>query len=278
MTEKEVQIHIDKCDGVPPSRKAAAVSTQKSIINPSLQISKPITRPEKLAHPHFPGLKDHQLRKKLTDLGISAGGTRTAQELRLKEWVLLWNSNCDNKIPKGKIELRRELDIWERTQGDRASTSNISHATGLQIKDKDFDGKAWAAQHSDTFGDLIAQARSKAAAKRATAEKGEETGPSLLPAASTPSLHPNLKLSPFPSIEPPPRTPLRARPDPAPPYTLPEQQVSSTTYNVNGRFFQESDIDGSIPPPSSQYEGLPQAMNGDSGLDSDTSTIRALQP
>lgn len=176
-SELAVSMHIDTCTGEPPSRNRPTTSTQQSISSPLVSISKPIKKPEKLPHPHFDGLRDDRLRKKLIEQGISAGGNRQALEKRYTEWVLIWNSNCDSKNPRSKSDLKKDLDIWERTQGDRASTSNIAYATGLQIKDKDFDKDAWGIQNKSTFNDLAAQARAKIAAKRAGQMQSSTSGP-----------------------------------------------------------------------------------------------------
>ena len=154
-----VQAHIDSCDGTPSSKK-------KPVSNPK----KPTARPDRLPHPHYSGLKDTALRKKLADQGIASSGSRQLMERRYTEWVTLWNANCDAKSPKGKPELKRELDIWERTQGGKANTVGKEHIVGAQIKDKDFDGKAWAVKNDEAFRDLIAKARKKSTVKAALTE------------------------------------------------------------------------------------------------------------
>ncbi|PNY23497.1 Postreplication repair E3 ubiquitin-protein ligase rad18 [Tolypocladium capitatum] len=117
-------------------------------------------------------LKEQALRKKMTELGISSQGPRALLEKRHKEWITLWNANCDAARPKRRSELLQDLDIWERTQGGRAPTTGRAIQTATAIKDKDFDGTAWAAKHGSSFKDLIANAkRSRVEAKR-TAEEG----------------------------------------------------------------------------------------------------------
>lgn len=160
MTVQAVDAHVDRCDGTPPTNKRPTTS---SILLPSLQ--KPAAKPERLPHPHYTGLKDVALRRKLADQGIPSFGPRQLMERRYSEWVMLWNANCDSKNPKGKTELKRELDTWERTQGGKAATGGREQLMGAQIKDKDFDGKAWAEKHDEAFKELIAKAREKAAAK-----------------------------------------------------------------------------------------------------------------
>lgn len=165
MTVKQVEAHIDSCDGIPPSSKKAASNQNK-----------PATRPERLPHPHYSGLKDTALRKKLADQGISSTGSRQLMERRYTEWVTLWNANCDSKSPKGKSELRRELDIWERTQGGKANTAGREQTIGAQIRDKDFDGKAWAEKNDEAFRELIAKARMKPVVKTVTSEPAPQEG------------------------------------------------------------------------------------------------------
>ena len=105
-------------------------------------------------------LKDTALRKKMSELGLSATGTRPLLEKRHQEWVTIWNANCDSARPKKRSELMHDLEVWERTMGSRAPTMSRAANMGAQIKDKDFDGAAWATKHGTSFKDLIAQARS----------------------------------------------------------------------------------------------------------------------
>jgi E3 ubiquitin-protein ligase RAD18 len=104
-------------------------------------------------------LKEQALKKKMLELGISSQGPRILLEKRHKEWLTLWNANCDAAIPKKRSELLHDLEVWERTQGGRAPTTGRVIQTAAVIKDKDFDGAAWAAKHDSSFKDLIANAR-----------------------------------------------------------------------------------------------------------------------
>jgi E3 ubiquitin-protein ligase RAD18 len=118
--------------------------------------------------------KEAALRKKLADMGIPNQGPRHLLERRHKEWTMLWNANCDAAQPKSRSELLKDLDIWERTQGGRAPVTGRAAQNAAIIKDKDFDGSAWAAQHDNSFKDLIANARkSRLEAKKKVEESGE---------------------------------------------------------------------------------------------------------
>lgn len=115
--------------------------------------------PERLASTNYSILNETKLRKKMSDLGIPSWGTKSLMERRHREWVMIWNANCDSSRPKTKQQLLHDLGTWEQTQGGHASMPYASANLGAQIKDKDFDGAGWRAKHKDTFGDLIAQAR-----------------------------------------------------------------------------------------------------------------------
>jgi E3 ubiquitin-protein ligase RAD18 len=85
----------------------------------------------------------------------------------------LWNANCDAKNPKTKDELRRDLDIWERTQGGAAPQSGISSGPNA-VMAKTFDAAAWSANHGDDFKRLIENARKKKdMAKKQIQDQGE---------------------------------------------------------------------------------------------------------
>jgi E3 ubiquitin-protein ligase RAD18 len=104
-------------------------------------------------------LKENALRKKLSDLGISASGPRLLLEKRHKEWITIWNANCDAAKPKKRHQLLHDLEVWERTQGGRAPAAARLGGNAVMVKDKEFDGKAWASTHDESFKDLIERAR-----------------------------------------------------------------------------------------------------------------------
>ncbi|UPL03710.1 hypothetical protein LCI18_014644 [Fusarium solani-melongenae] len=171
MKEWQVFKHLETCTGPkPPQRKAGSSSTSSG--NQQRQTN----APERLPTMSYSMYKDQALRKKLGDLGISNQGPRMLLERRHKEWVTLWNANCDAAKPKKRSELLHDLDVWERTQGGRAPTTGRAAQNAAIIKDKDFDGAAWAAKHDDSFKDLIASARkSRLEAKKKAEEAAKES-------------------------------------------------------------------------------------------------------
>jgi E3 ubiquitin-protein ligase RAD18 len=111
-------------------------------------------------------MNESALRKKLTSLGIPSSGNKAVLVRRHTEWVNIWNANCDSRTPKLKRELLRDLERWDKSQGKTLNG-------GSALMEKDFDGKAWATNHSDDFAGLIARAREKRKGQ-SSAEKGFE--------------------------------------------------------------------------------------------------------
>ncbi|KAL6790112.1 hypothetical protein J3E68DRAFT_413313 [Trichoderma sp. SZMC 28012] len=177
MKEWQVFGHLESCPG--PS----AANSSNNAVNSDTTFSfgqshrRQQKTLERLPPLNYSMLKEQALRKKMADLGISNQGPRILLEKRHKEWLTLWNANCDAAIPKKRSELLHDLEGWERTQGGRAPTTGRAIQTAAVIKDKEFDGAAWAAKHDTSFKDLIASARkSRLEAKKKTEEAEQVTG------------------------------------------------------------------------------------------------------
>ncbi|KAL0944603.1 DNA repair protein [Colletotrichum truncatum] len=190
MKQFQVFRHLDNCPG-PQSQSSRASSSRTSTPNtPARGAPRQTPAPERLPAIAYSMLKDAALRKKMSDLGLSTNGTRLQLEKRHKEWITLWNANCDSARPKRRAELLHDLDVWERTQGSRAPV--FAARPGAAVKDKEFDGAAWAVKHDTSFKDLIANARksraqAKQKAEEAAAEAGHESkaaGPGTVEASS----------------------------------------------------------------------------------------------
>lgn len=159
MKEYLVFGHLDKCNG-PPTEPQQSSSRELPTPANLLSISsrQQQTRHERLPALNYSTLKDQALRKKMTELGISSGGTRALLERRHREWRTIWNANCDAVKPKPRTQLMHDLDVWERTQGGRFAASRLAQ-NSTSVKDKGFDGGAWASKYSSSFKDLVANAR-----------------------------------------------------------------------------------------------------------------------
>lgn len=160
MKPEKVDRHLDTdCPGEP--RPQPSEPKPKNLGFPNTRpAANTATKPqERLSPLNYSMLKETALKKRLQEIGISSWGSRQLLEKRHREWVMIWNANCDSARPKPKSELLRDLDTWERTQGGSAPSNSHSANLGAQIKDKEFDGLGWASKHSDSFKDLIANAR-----------------------------------------------------------------------------------------------------------------------
>lgn len=162
-----INAHIDNCDST--TKEAKSKTNRGSQPGPGSIGSNPAGRLERLPHLNYSMFKENALRKKLGDIGISTTGTRQLLERRHTEWITLWNANCDSKSPRKKSELKQELEMWERTQGGRAPSSNGALNSGSQLLNKDFDGAAWSSKHDSSFQQLIANARRKTSVRVSTA-------------------------------------------------------------------------------------------------------------
>ncbi|KAI1360841.1 hypothetical protein F5Y08DRAFT_316426 [Xylaria arbuscula] len=175
MKAAQVDRHIDTtCPGspqpqpdpTPPARRTPSKPTSiTSVFAPtstsssSFSSKPPPPPPERIPALNYSMLRDTQLRKELAEHALSTSGNRGMLERRHREWVMIWNANCDSQRPRRRAELLHDLDVWERTLGSRAPTTSKSTAMGAQIRDKDFDSAAWAASNGASFRDLIANAR-----------------------------------------------------------------------------------------------------------------------
>ncbi|KAI5457193.1 hypothetical protein BGZ63DRAFT_320002, partial [Mariannaea sp. PMI_226] len=166
MKEWQVFSHLESCTGpAPPKPKVVAAPAFSQRQAHQTKAS------ERLPGLNYSMLKENALRKKLAELGISNQGPRVLLERRHKEWLTIWNANCDSARPRKRSELVHDLDVWERTQGGRVPTMGRLAQNEPMVKDKEFDGAAWGAKHSSSFQDLIANAmKSKMEAKKKTEE------------------------------------------------------------------------------------------------------------
>lgn len=162
MKVQSIDAHLNTCldEFSGRGRSTFQSASRSSALAPNITTEKMTSNKiERLPHLNYSLFKEAALRKKLQELGISGQGNRQLLERRHTEWVTLWNANCDASRPRKKAELLHELDLWERTQGGRATSSSSGIITGSHILHKDFDGAGWRAKHDQSFHDLIAKAR-----------------------------------------------------------------------------------------------------------------------
>ncbi|EED12846.1 DNA repair protein (RadR), putative [Talaromyces stipitatus ATCC 10500] len=176
MKEAAVFNHLDNCKG---SIEENALNPHTSYLRQpqhsfrSSQNKSPAKPLERLPTMNYSLIKDNMLRKKLKELGIPDWGPRAILQRRHTEWMNLWNANCDAKVPKTKDELRRDLDVWERTQGGAAPQPGSSSGPNA-VMAKTFDAAAWSANHDDDFKRLIENARKKKDMRKIQTQDKEE--------------------------------------------------------------------------------------------------------
>lgn len=157
MAEAAVFTHLDRCTGEAPRQVGSPKDAVIAV--PNRHAAKPQNGMKPLPLLSYGLLKDAQLKKKLSELGLPSHGSRSVLEARHREWVVIYNSNCDSSRPKGRHELLQSLNAWERTQTTRSNPS-----FGLpsnDIRSKEFDREAYSEKQKSHFDELIANARRK---------------------------------------------------------------------------------------------------------------------
>jgi E3 ubiquitin-protein ligase RAD18 len=167
MKVEAMEPHLDKCEDekrevkrkAPPMTQVRPPANSSFRTNNSSSSNQPQPRPQdRINELHYSSMKDSQFSKKLKDLGIPSWGGKQLMINRHREWVNIWNANCDSATPRSQRELLKDLDTWERTQGGRAP---MPSALSSNVMRKDFDGAAYSKNHQDEFSKLIQEARRK---------------------------------------------------------------------------------------------------------------------
>ena len=171
MKEEAVYPHLDTCSGEAPS--SLQYPHTKPITTGLIAYALPhhTSVKERLPTINWAILNENQQRKKLRELGILSTGSKLLMQSRHKEWLNLWNANCDSRNPRPKRDLLRDLDTWERTQGRQIATN--AGPNGVMVKD--FDRHGYVKSHKGDFDDLIQRAKAKAKANRDQVDGPAET-------------------------------------------------------------------------------------------------------
>lgn len=171
MKIEAVEPHLDKCEDEKEAQKRAKSRTPIGGLRSSKPSPRNTPRPQdRISELNYSLLKETAMRKKMDELGLPNFGSKQLMVRRHTEWVNIWNANCDSSHARSKRELLHDLDIWERTQGGKAPTTN----QGYGIMRKDFDGNGWANKNKDDFSKLIADARRKKATTPAAPQPEQE--------------------------------------------------------------------------------------------------------
>lgn len=162
MKEEQVFGHLDRCEDEKKQEQRNRSRTPLNSSGISKQSLSQNTRPQdRINELNYSMMKEAALSKKLKELGLPNWGSKQLMINRHREWVNIWNANCDSISPRSRRELLHDLDTWERTQGGRAPQVNGLSST---IMRKDFDGDAYSRRHRDEFSRLIEDAKRKSAA------------------------------------------------------------------------------------------------------------------
>ncbi|KAJ5650247.1 uncharacterized protein N7484_003970 [Penicillium longicatenatum] len=158
MKIEAVSRHIDNCLAEQEAAETAARQKHTAFGLLQRQQNSPSKQLDRLPTLNYDLMNPSQLRKKFKELGIPTEGAKDLMKRRHTEWVNLWNANCDSQNPKSRMQLLRELRVWEDTQGG-GSVMTVPDRNA--VTGKEFDAAGWSANHNDDFRRLIASARRK---------------------------------------------------------------------------------------------------------------------
>ncbi|PSN62125.1 DNA repair protein rad18 [Corynespora cassiicola Philippines] len=168
--------HINNCQpGAPKSSPRNTRSSSNVVIpssNPRPARQRESPPPSRLPGINYATCNETTLRKKLKALGINSTGSKELMIRRHREWLNIYNANCDaGKNRKSNKELLKELAQWENTLGGNAKVVES------KIMKSDFDMRGHASTHKSQFEELIANARRKKPTPKAAdpAEDKDET-------------------------------------------------------------------------------------------------------
>ncbi|KAJ5537036.1 Zinc finger RING-type [Penicillium frequentans] len=180
MKIEAVSHHIDKCLVEQEAREATERQKHTAFGVLQRQQNSPSKQLDRLPTLNYDLMNPSQLRKKFKELGIPTEGAKDLMKRRHTEWVNLWNANCDSQNPKSRMQLLRELRVWEDTQGGGSAMTVPDRNT---VTSKGFDAAGWSANHNDDFKRLIASARKKTDAQVRSTIPGS-SGSDQLPSTS----------------------------------------------------------------------------------------------
>ena len=201
--EKNVNSHLDKC-----------LTGQPTEINATTKKNVTKNRMKTIPLPVFHLLKDSDIKKRLKDHGLQFKGDRNVLTKRLKNFIVLWNSQCDLENPLTKLEIVMKVQRDEnKLSRIPQQQSNLNYDAKSDPKVIETQQKAYVEKNRDQFSKLIAKAR----ASKANADSknlGNDNEISVIQSQSsnlTKDIN-NLDLTTFDSVEPSTSTGASSKP------------------------------------------------------------------
>ncbi|KAG8185892.1 hypothetical protein JTE90_028893 [Oedothorax gibbosus] len=100
-------------------------------------------------------LSDKEIRKKLKEHGLSTSGDRQTLIRRHKNFLTLYNANCDSLTPKPVSELILELEKQELEERLNSFTKPIQVHKKSNPSEIEAEQRSYAKQHQPQFSELI---------------------------------------------------------------------------------------------------------------------------
>jgi hypothetical protein len=91
--------------------------------------------PQRKPTPHYHGLKKKQLETLCRDAGLLANGSEEELIERHRNYIILWNAECDSETPKSEAEIVREVNHREALRKKEGMKQNFISTKGPNGKD-----------------------------------------------------------------------------------------------------------------------------------------------
>ena len=144
--EKNINAHLDGMGCKPPEEDEQKERRTKNTMKP-------------MPMPVFHLLKDPDLRKRMKEQGLDVKGDRKALEQRLRNFIVLWNSQCDEEKPISKMEMIIQLKKEERARSSSTESILSSYNANSDPSLIDQTQTKYRQENKSSFEMLIEQAR-----------------------------------------------------------------------------------------------------------------------
>lgn len=108
-----------KCD----SNTSSSLQSRSFTVKASTDVA--FLCPQRKPTPHYHGMKKKQLESLCRDAGLPSNGSEEELKERHRNFILLWNSECDSETPRSEAEIVREIIRREDLRRKEARIQNF---------------------------------------------------------------------------------------------------------------------------------------------------------
>ena len=167
--QKNVNSHLDRCLAEQNGEVSSKPTRAKNNMKP-------------MSHPVFHLLKDKDIKKRLRDEGLECWGDKNTMIKRLKNFIVIWNSQCDLDEPMSRMQMVMTLQKEERelqNQKHSSTETELNYDAKTDPKVIATQQKAYVEKHKSTFAKLIEKAKASKTKPTESSTKAKSSAPIL---------------------------------------------------------------------------------------------------